>query len=38
MIHARSYIVEVAAQIVLATAIGLFVSIALAGVVMLLAA
>ena len=38
MIRARSYIAEVAAPIVLAAAIGFSVSIALAGVVMLLAA
>ena len=38
MIKSTSLAVELAAQVVLATAIGLFVSIVLAGVVMLLAA
>ena len=38
MIRARFTIVEVAAQLVLAAAIGLFVSIALAGMALLLAA
>lgn len=38
MIPARSYIVEAAAQVALAAAIGLFVGIVLAGCVMLLAA
>jgi hypothetical protein len=38
MIRSTPYIVEIAAQVVLATAIGLFVSIVLAGAVMLLAA
>jgi hypothetical protein len=38
MIRSRSYAVEIAAQVVLAAAIGLFVSIALAGATMLLAA
>ncbi len=38
MIRASSYAVEVAAQVVLAAAIGLFVSIVLAGCVLLLAA
>ena len=38
MIRARFYVVEVAAQLVLAAAIGLFVSIALAGMALLLAA
>ena len=37
MIRARFYVVEVAAQLVLAAAIGLFVSIALAGMALLLA-
>ena len=38
MVRARFYIVEVAAQLVLAAAIGLFVSIVLAGMALLLAA
>ena len=38
MIRSRSYLVEIAAQVALAAAIGLFVSIALAGATMLLAA
>ncbi len=38
MIRTRSYLVEVAAQVVLAAAVGLFVSIALAGIALLLAA
>ena len=38
MIRNRSYLVEIAAQVALATAIGLSVSIALAGAAMLLAA
>lgn len=38
MIRSRPYIVEVAAQVALAAAIGLFVSAVLAGGVMLLAA
>ena len=38
MIRARFYFVEVAAQLVLAAAIGLFVSIVLAGMALLLAA
>ena len=38
MIRARFYVVEVAAQLALAAAIGLFVSIVLAGVAVLLAA
>ena len=38
MIKSASLAVELAAQVVLATVIGLFVSIVLAGVVMLLAA
>ncbi len=37
MVRSRSYLVEVAAQIVLAAAIGLFVSVVLAGATMLLA-
>jgi len=37
MIRSRSYLVEIAAQVVLAAAIGLFVSIVLAGAAMLLA-
>jgi Ca-activated chloride channel family protein len=37
MIRSRSYLVEVAAQVVLAAAVGLFVSIVLAGAAMLLA-
>ena len=38
MIRARSYVIEIAAQVVLAAAVGLFVSIVLAGVAVLLAA
>ena len=38
MIRSTSYVVEIATQVVLAAAIGLFVSIVLAGGVMLLAA
>jgi hypothetical protein len=38
MIRTRSYLVEVAAQVVLAAAVGLFVSIVLAGIALLLAA
>jgi hypothetical protein len=38
MIRSRSYLVEIAAQVALAAAIGLFVSIALASAAMLLAA
>ena len=38
MVRSRSYIVEIAAQVVLAAAIGLFVSVVLAGGVILLAA
>lgn len=38
MIRSRSYLVEIAAQVALAAAIGLFISLALAGAAMLLAA
>jgi hypothetical protein len=38
MIRSTPYLVEIAAQVVLAAAIGLFVSVVLAGGVMLLAA
>jgi hypothetical protein len=38
MIRSRSYLIEIAAQVALAAAIGLFVSIALASAAMLLAA
>jgi hypothetical protein len=38
MVHAKSAVIEVAAQVALATAIGLSVSVVLAGGVLLLAA